>query len=90
MARIGASGSGGASAAAAGNNTDVQFNNSGSFAGSDNFTFDGYYVYGQGFLSQNNLPSGVTLTVSPTDQFIVLGGWILSGTLNIEGQMLVL
>ena len=72
MARIGASGTGGASSSsiAAGNDTDVQFNNSGVLGGNDNFTFDGNFVYGEGFLGDNNLALGVTLTIIPTKQLI--------------------
>ena len=53
MARVGESGSG-ASSGVAGNNTDVQFNNVGTLAGSDNFTFDG---------SNTNLPNGISQAV---------------------------
>lgn len=53
MARIGASGNGG-STSVAGNDTDIQYNNAGVLAGSDNFTFDGSNV---------DVPNGVISAV---------------------------
>jgi hypothetical protein len=94
MARIGASGTGGANNGAAGNpagnNTDVQFNDNGVFGGSDNFTFDGNFVYSGGFLGDNNLPNSVTLTIGPTKQLIVASPYAVFGTLIIEGTFQVL
>lgn len=90
MARIGASGTGGATSAAGGNNTDIQYNDSGTLAGSDNLTTDGNYAYGFGFLGQDNIQSGMSLTIGATQQFIVVQDFTLNGTITIFGIMAVL
>ena len=59
------------SVAAGGSNTQVQYNNSGAFAGSANMTFDGTSLTAGNLISTNGLYGKATFTGSYTDGIVV-------------------
>jgi hypothetical protein len=48
------------------------------------------YVYAAGILTNNSLASTAVLTIASTQSMIVVGDYLLSGIMYIQGNLLVL
>ena len=48
------------------------------------------YVYGTGFVSDNNLATGVTLTIAPAKQMIAVFDYFLRGDMKVQGSFIII